>query len=66
MNEAPESEPVPTVASGERAGDVIDRYRSIAEFRAGGMVSVWSAHQSQPMKRDVALRIFSSSAVRAH
>jgi len=36
---------------------VIDRYELIEEIGEGGMGSVWRAHQSEPVKRDVAFKI---------
>jgi len=57
VNDARDSEPVPANAPGERAGDVIDRYELIEEIGEGGMGSVWRAHQSEPVKRDVAFKI---------
>lgn len=43
--------------TGESAGDVIDRYTLIEEIGEGGMGTVWMAEQSQPVKRQVALKI---------
>ena len=36
---------------------MIDRYELIEEIGEGGMGSVWRAHQSEPVKRDVAFKI---------
>ncbi|MEZ5979272.1 MAG: serine/threonine-protein kinase, partial [Planctomycetota bacterium] len=43
--------------TGERAGDVIDRYTLVEPLGEGGMGTVWRATQSVPVKREVALKI---------
>ncbi|MEZ5980551.1 MAG: serine/threonine-protein kinase [Planctomycetota bacterium] len=47
----------PPNPSGERAGDVIDRYTLVAPLGEGGMGTVWRATQQVPVKREVALKI---------
>ncbi|MFT4543323.1 MAG: serine/threonine protein kinase/tetratricopeptide (TPR) repeat protein [Planctomycetota bacterium] len=42
---------------GEGLGDLIDRYKLIEEIGEGGMGTVWMAQQSEPVKRQVALKI---------
>ena len=63
MNGEPGSGPVSSTATGERAGDVVDRYELIEETSEGGMGSVWGAHQSEPVRRDVAFRICPSAVL---
>ena len=43
--------------TGEGPGDVIGPYQLIEKIGEGGMGSVWLAHQSDPVERDVALKI---------
>ena len=50
------TEPAPK-GPGERAGDVIDRYRLLEEIGEGGFGVVWMAEQSEPVRRRVALKI---------
>lgn len=54
-------EPPPASAPGERAGegagDAIDRYQLVREIGASGVSTVWLARQSEPVKRDVALKV---------
>ena len=45
------------VASGERAGDVIGRYKLLQEIGEGGFGVVWMAEQTEPVRRKVALKI---------
>ncbi|MCY3004084.1 MAG: serine/threonine-protein kinase [Planctomycetota bacterium] len=42
---------------GERAGDMIGRYRLLQEIGQGGMGTVWMAEQREPVVRKVALKI---------
>jgi len=42
---------------GERAGDVINRYKLLQNIGEGGMGTVWMAEQKEPVKRQVALKI---------
>jgi eukaryotic-like serine/threonine-protein kinase len=44
-------------SSGEVAGDVIDRYELLELLGAGGMGTVWLAQQSEPVRREVALKV---------
>jgi tetratricopeptide (TPR) repeat protein len=48
---------VNSVASGERAGDVIGRYTLVEVLGEGGFGTVWRAQQSEPVKREVALKL---------
>ena len=48
-------EPAGERSTGERAGDVICRYKLLQEIGVGGMGSVWEAVESEPLKRKVAL-----------
>ncbi|QDU83100.1 Serine/threonine-protein kinase PknB [Planctomycetes bacterium Pla163] len=41
----------------ESAGDRIDRYTLIEQIGSGGFGSVWRARQTEPVRRDVALKI---------
>lgn len=41
----------------ERSGDFIDRYRLITELGEGGFGIVWRAEQSEPIHREVALKV---------
>ena len=43
--------------SGERQGQVIDRYRLLQQIGEGGFGVVWMAEQREPVKRRVALKI---------
>jgi serine/threonine protein kinase/tetratricopeptide (TPR) repeat protein len=49
--------PVPGVALGEQAGDQIGRYKLIEELGEGGFGTVWRAEQSEPIQREVALKV---------
>jgi tRNA A-37 threonylcarbamoyl transferase component Bud32 len=49
--------PATTLPAGERAGDVIDRYKLLERIGEGGMGTVWMAEQREPVKRRVALKI---------
>ncbi len=44
-------------APGERAGDVIGRYKLLQPIGEGGMGTVWMAEQREPVVRKVALKI---------
>jgi eukaryotic-like serine/threonine-protein kinase len=48
---------LPDTLPNERANDVIGRYRLIEEIGQGGFGTVWKAHQQEPVKRDVALKV---------
>ncbi|GKS57741.1 hypothetical protein YTPLAS18_12680 [Nitrospira sp.] len=43
--------------SAEKPGDVIDHYRLVEQIGEGGFGVVWRAEQSQPVQREVALKI---------
>ncbi|QDU83120.1 Serine/threonine-protein kinase PknB [Planctomycetes bacterium Pla163] len=43
--------------AGESAGDVIDRYTLLEPIGEGGMGTVWRASQTEPVKREVALKV---------
>jgi len=45
----------PTTA--ESAGTVIDRYHLLQEIGEGGMGTVWLAEQTEPITRQVALKV---------
>lgn len=46
-----------TDSLGEKAGDVVDRYELVDKVGEGGMGTVWRASQTEPVKREVALKI---------
>lgn len=47
----------PPQNSNETAGDLIDRYKLIAQIGEGGMGTIWMAEQLEPVKRRVALKV---------
>lgn len=46
-----------TVVPEEKSGDVIDRYKLVEQIGAGGCGVVWSADQTEPVRRRVALKL---------
>jgi serine/threonine protein kinase len=55
---APAELPEPDDAlAGEKAGDVIDRYKLLQSIGEGGMGTVWMAEQFEPVRRKVAFKI---------
>ncbi|QDU83121.1 Serine/threonine-protein kinase PknB [Planctomycetes bacterium Pla163] len=58
--DAPDVARVPVEAGvelGEAAGAVIDRYTLLEPIGEGGMGTVWRASQTEPVKREVALKV---------
>jgi serine/threonine protein kinase len=54
---APLAEPLWSEARSEREGDMIGRYKLLRQIGEGGFGTVYLAEQSQPVKRQVALKV---------
>jgi eukaryotic-like serine/threonine-protein kinase len=57
MLDAPAAARPLDIASEEKAGESIDRYRLLEKLGEGGCGAVWAAEQREPVKRRVALKI---------
>lgn len=55
--------PEPTRGRGEQAGERIGRYRLIAPLGEGGFGVVWHAEQTEPIRREIALKVIKRGMV---
>ena len=60
VKSAPSPNPPVAETLTEKPGDRIGRYKLLQEIGEGGMGSVWMAEQTEPVKRNVAIKLIQS------